>query len=197
MFDLSLYSVVLLVHIASAIVLVSSAVFAPLTRRAVLRAPTLERLRDWINFLERSVRANPPAAVVLLASGLYMGTTGWWTQPWFFVALGAWIANFGLATFVVKPSVSAVARAAAAGDGPVSGSIDALCRARGWEIGEGVMRGNDFAMLYVMFVKPSGTESCLVVAAAGMVCVVLEWALTKRATRARLPVLSAATSEAS
>ena len=47
MCELSLYSIVLLVHIASAIVLVSSAMFAPLTRGAILRATTREQLRDW------------------------------------------------------------------------------------------------------------------------------------------------------
>ena len=197
MFELSLYSVVLLAHIAAGIVLVSSAVFAPLTRGAILRATSLERLRDWVTFLERSVRANPPAAMVLLASGLYMGATGWWSQPWFFVALGAWVANFVLATFVVRPAVAAVARAAASGEGPVNAGVDRLRRSRRWEVGEGLMRGNDFAMLYVMFVKPSGLESGLVVAAAAAVCVGLEWALTRRAGRAQVPGLTAAATEAS
>jgi hypothetical protein len=197
MFELSLYSVVLLAHIAAGIVLVSSAVFAPLTRGAILRATSLERLRDWVTFLERSVRANPPAAMVVLASGLYMGATGWWSQLWFFVALGAWVANFVLATFVVKPAVAAVARAAASGEGPVDAGIDSLRRSRRWEVGEGLMRGNDFAMLYVMFVKPSLAESLLVVAAAAAVCVGLEWALTRRAGRAQVPGLTAAATEAS
>ena len=196
MFELSVYSVVLLAHIAAAIVLVSSAVFAPLTRGAVLRAPTLERLRDWVTFLEHSVRANAPAAMLLLGTGLYMGSTGWWSQSWFFVALGAWVANFVLATFVVKPAVAAVARAAASGEGPVNAGVDRLRRSRRWEVGEGLMRGNDFAMLYVMFVKPSGLESGLIVAAAAAVCVGLEWALTRRAGRAQLPGLTAATTEA-
>src|SRR5512139_194474 len=163
MFELSLYSVVLLAHVAAGIVLVSSAVFAPLTRGAILRATTREQLRDWIGFLERSVRANPLAAMLLLGTGLYMGSTGWWSQPWFFVALGAWVANFVLATFVVKPAVAAVARAAASGESPVNAGVDRLRRSRRWEVGEGLMRGNDFAMLYVMFVKPSGLESGLVV----------------------------------
>jgi len=191
MFDLSLYSVVLLVHIASAIVLVGSALFAPLTRHAILRAPTVNRLGDWLDFLHRSVRANPPAAMVLLASGLYLGSAGWWSQPWFYVALGAWVANFSCATFVVKPSVVALARAAAgAGSGPVGPAVDGLRRSLRWEIAEGVMRGNDMAMLYVMFVKPSAAESLLVVAAASVASLGIEWVLTRRMTRAEAPVLA-------
>jgi hypothetical protein len=84
-----------------------------------LDAPTIDRLSDWLDVLRRSVRANPPAAMGLLASGLYLGSEGWWSQPWFYVALGAWVANFSCATFVVKPSVAALSRAATgAGSGP-------------------------------------------------------------------------------
>ena len=191
MFDLSLYSIVLLVHIASAIVLVGSALFAPLTRHAILRAPTVDRLRDWLDFLRRSARANPPAAMVLLASGLYLGSEGWWSQPWFYVALGAWAANLLLATLAVKPSVFALARAAAArGDGPVGPDVDRLRHSRRWEIAEGLMRGNDLAMLYVMFVKPTAAESLLVVAAAGLACLGIEWVLARRVTRVEAPILA-------
>jgi len=184
MFELSLYSVVLLAHIAAGIVLVSSAVFAPLTRGAILRATSLERLRDWVTFLERSVRANPPAAMLLLASGLYMGATGWWSQPWFYVAVGAWVVNLLLATRAVKPSAIALARAAAsAGDGQVGPDVDRLRHSRRWELGEGIMRGNDLAMLYVMFLKPPAAESLLVVAAAGLACIGVERALARRMSR--------------
>ncbi|MFO7691934.1 MAG: hypothetical protein R6V57_02495 [Vicinamibacterales bacterium] len=198
MFDLSLYSVVLLVHIASAIVLVSSALFAPLTRHAVLRAPTLDRLRDWLDFLRRSGRANPPAAMLLLGSGVYLGSAGWWSQPWFYVALGAWAANLLLATRAVKPSAIALARAAAsAGDGPVGPDVDRLRRSRRWELGEGIMRGNDVAMLYVMFVKPSAAESLLVVALAGLACIGAEWVLARRMSRLDSPALSASRAQVS
>jgi hypothetical protein len=191
MFDHSLYSIVLLVHIASGIVLVSSALFAPLTRHAILRAPTTDRLRDWVDFFVRSARANPPAAMLLLASGLYLGSAGWWSQPWFYVAAGAWAANFLLATLAVKPSVAALARAAAgAGNGAVGLEVDRLRHSRRWEVAEGIMRGNDLAMLYVMFVKPSLAESLLVVAAAGLACLAIEWALARRVSRVDTPVLA-------
>ena len=191
MFDLSVYSIVLLVHIASGILLVSSALFAPLTRHAILRAPALDRLRDSLDFLRRSARANPAAAMALLATGLYLGSAGWWHQPWFFVALAAWIANLLLATFAVKPSVIALARAAAgAGNGPIGPDVDRLRRSRRWDVAEGLMRGNDLAMLYVMFVKPSAAESLLVVAAAGLACLGIEWVLTRRVSRVDTPVLA-------
>jgi hypothetical protein len=45
------------------------------------------------------------------------------------------------------------------------------------------MRGNDLAMLYVMFLKPPAAESLLVVAAAGLACIGVERALARRMSR--------------
>ncbi len=181
MFDLSTYSVVLLVHIMSGIVLVGSSLFTPLTRREIASVRTLDRLREWLAFAARSTRANGPAAMLLLATGVYLGSTGWWSQGWFYVAVGAWFFSLILAMLFVKPSAIAVGRAAAeAGNGPVTEAIDRLRRSRRWEVAEGVMLGNDLAMLYVMFMKPSLAESLLVVGVAGAACVGLESMLTRR-----------------
>ena len=110
-------------------------------------------------------------------------------RSWFYVALGAWAANLLFATLAVKPSVFALARAAAGGsDGPIGSEVDRLRRSRRWEIAEGVMRGNDLAMLYVMFVKPSAAESLLVVAAASVACLGIERVLARRVTRVDAPI---------
>jgi hypothetical protein len=41
----------------------------------------------------RRSRANPAAAFILLGTGVYLGSAGWWTQAWFHVSLAAWLAN--------------------------------------------------------------------------------------------------------
>lgn len=195
MFDLSTYSVVLLVHILSGVFLIGSSLFTPLTRREIASARTLDRLREWLGFAARSTRANGPAAMILLATGVYLGSSGWWSQAWFYVAVGVWFTSLALATLVVKPAAVALGRAAvAAGDGPVTGAVDTLRRSPRWEAGEGLMLGNDLAMLYVMFVKPSLAESLLVVGVAGAACVGLVSALASR--RSRLEAGSAGTAAA-
>ena len=52
------------------------------------------------------------------------------------------------------------------------------------------MRGNDLAMMYVMFVKPSAAESLVVVTAAGLGCLAVEWALARRVSPVETTVLA-------
>jgi hypothetical protein len=88
-------------------------------------------------------------------------------QPWFLVALGAWLANSLLAVLVVKRRASATAAAAGRTAGnAITPAIDALRRSPAWDVAQRVMLANDLAMLYLMFNKPSLAESCGVVAVA-------------------------------
>lgn len=169
MFDLSPYSIVLLLHVTAGIVLISSSLFAPLTRHAILSSTSIEALRGWLDFARRSVRANPPASLVLLLTGLYLGANGWWSQPWFFVAIAAWLVNVLLAVLVLQRRAMALGQAAGrAGTGPIDAAIDALRRAPSWDVAAEIMLANDLAMIYLMFMKPSLAESCLVVGGAGV-----------------------------
>lgn len=169
MFDLSMYSIALLLHVTAGIMLISSSLFAPLTRRAILSASSIEALRGWLDFARRSVRANPPAALVLLLTGLYLGANGWWSQAWFLVAIAAWVVNVLLAVLVLQRRAMALGQAAGrAAAGPIDDAIDALRRTPSWDVAEDVMLANDLAMIYLMFIKPSLAESCLVVGAGAL-----------------------------
>lgn len=182
MFDLSLYSIALLVHVTAGVVLIGSSLFAPITRRAILSTSSIEALRDWLDFARRSVRANPPAALALLLTGLYLGANGWWSQPWFFVAIAAWLVNVLLAVLVLQRRAMVLGQAAGrAATGPIDAAVDALRRAPSWDTAEDVMLANDLAMIYLMFIKPSLAESCLVVGAGALYAGL-------RATRRRLRV---------
>jgi len=161
MMTLSLYSVLVFVHVASAMVLVGHSLGAPLVQVMMREARTLPALRAWLEFARRSARWNPPAALVLLFSGVYLGaSTGWWRQGWFLVALAAWIVNAALAARVLKPAAAALGQAAAlAGDGPVPDSLDRLRNGARWSAAR-VMLANDLVILYVMIDKPS-TAGCV------------------------------------
>ena len=165
MFDLNAYSLALLVHVAAATILVGSSMFEPLVRRSVLSSDSVRELRLWLGLARRAARLNPIAALAVLGTGLYLGSAGWWDTGWFRVALGLWLLNSALAVAVVKRSASALGSAAArAGDGPISGELDALRRVPAWTVAAETMRASDLSMLYVMFQKPSALEACLVAA---------------------------------
>jgi hypothetical protein len=179
-FNLSLYALALLVHVVGGCMLIGSTLSTPLIRRSILAAPTLGLVRTWLDFARRAGRLNPAAAFAVLGTGIYLGSAGFWTQGWFWVALAAWLANTLLAVLVVDRTASALAAAAGSREGAIDAPVDAIRRSRAWELAEPVMRANDLGMLYVMFVKPSAIECVLVLAGA----IALSIGADRRASRA-------------
>jgi len=183
MFDLSLDNVILLVHIIAGVLLVGSSAFAPQVAGALRRAPNVESLLMCLDFGRRTSAANPALAFVLLGTGIYLGSAGWWSTGWFWVAAVSWVVNSALAAGVVQRSAAALAKAAArVGHGPVTAELDAMRRARAWDIAEQVMLASDVGVLYAMFVKPSALEAMFVI--AGIFAVVFGWHAARSARRA-------------
>jgi len=164
MFNVDVHSLVLLVHVAAAVALVSSGLFAPLVRRALLAAESMDAVRLWLDFGRRAAKANPATSLAVLATGIYLGSAGWWSQPWFFVAGATWLANALVATLVVKRAAGRTAAAAARTQGDaVTAEVDALRRSRAWTAGLDILLASDFSLLYLMFNKPGLIESLIVV----------------------------------
>ncbi|MCC7034933.1 MAG: hypothetical protein IT179_19075 [Acidobacteria bacterium] len=170
MSHLSAYSLAILLHLVAAMVLVGASVSSVYVRRAILEATSIGALRAWLGFAHRSSTANPVAALALLGTGIYLGSRGWWTHAWFYVALASWLANSVLAARVLKPAGAAMGAAMAGvpDAAPVDGRVDALRRSPGWRVAGALMLASDMAMLYVMVLKPSLIES-LAVVAGGMI----------------------------
>lgn len=167
--EFSMYTLAVFAHIVAAMVLIGGGFVTPLLHSFICEAATLGELRTWLAFGRRASKANPVAALVLLGTGVYLGSFGWWTEPWFFVALAAWVLNAGLAAAVVGRTAGALGRAAAQGGSePVPATVDALRRSRGWALAHHAMLANDLAILWVMLAKPAaaGSIGILVVAIA-------------------------------
>ena len=180
MFELSSYSLIVFAHVASAMTLVGHSLGSPLVHAMIRDARSLPALRAWLDFARQSARWNPAAALVLLGSGVYLGSAGWWSQAWFHVAVAAWVVNLLLAALVVKRSAAALGMAAArAGDGPVPDDVDRLRRLPGWAAAARTMLANDLAILYVMIGKPSLVESLAVMAMANAVLLGLSLVRTR------------------
>ncbi len=166
MFNLSIYSVTLLVHVVAGTILIGGSLFAPLIHKSMVTADSLGALRMWVNLARKSASANPATALVILGTGLYLGSQNWWTQPWFYVASAAWLLDSLLAVLVINPAVAGLGAAIGSREGAIDAKIDARRRSRTWELAGEVTRGSDLSMLYVMFVKPGLIESCVVVVVA-------------------------------
>ena len=159
---LSPWQWVLFVHVVAGLVLAGASVSAPLIRNAIRTAETMPELRRWLSFSRRVGRFNPPSALILLGSGIYLGTVGWWKTGWFAVSIAVWIVNSALAVHVVKKTQATIAGAESV---PAAREIAAN---RTWDIADGILLANNFAMVWVMTAKPSLIESLAVVVAANI-----------------------------
>jgi uncharacterized membrane protein len=102
---MSLYTFAKLVHIAAAIVLVGSYLLAPVLHGAIRGATDVRALRALARLQHHVITASGPAAVLVLASGVYMTLAGWsFTDSWIAVALVLFVVNGALAMSVVDPS---------------------------------------------------------------------------------------------
>jgi hypothetical protein len=165
--DVSPYVVVLFAHVVSAIALVGESIGSPLVQRQVRTARTAGELRLWVAFAQRATRLNGPIALVLLGSGIYLGSYGWWAQPWFYVAAGGWLVNAILGGGVLKRTAESIAKAAAAAtDDRIPAEAEQLRQAPTWRLAHAVMLGNDFAIVYVMFNKPALVPALVVLTGA-------------------------------
>lgn len=168
---MSLYELMVFVHVAAAVALLSGSVIAsPAVRGAVRRAGTTQDIRAYLTLGGPLLILEPTSAVVVLTSGIYLTSVAdFWTQGWVQAAIAFWIVNAVVAGAVVKPTIGrVVAAAATAADGPVDRHLDMLRRSLRWSVGGDVLLASDLAMLYVMTMKPELAGSLLAVAGTMM-----------------------------
>ena len=183
------YSLVLFVHVVAAVALVGHSLTTPISRAVLREARTVRDVGRLAAFEHRLSRWNPAIALVLLASGVYLGSAGWWWQGWFYVSIAAWLVNSALAARIVGPGVAALAAAAdAAGDGPVPPGVDALRRSTRLAVASQVMLGADIAILFIMMNKPTTLGSLAILGAVTAALVALAFLPRRQAA----PVLTRA-----
>ena len=164
---MGLYELIVFVHVAAAVALLSSSVVAsPGIRAAVRGAATTQEVRAYLALGRPLLVLEPVSALVVLVSGIYLASVAnFWTQGWVQVAVGFWLVNAVVAGTLVKPALQVVdAEATTAVDGPVGQQLDTLRRSPRWVFGGDLLMASDAAMLYVMTMKPALMPSLLVVA---------------------------------
>jgi hypothetical protein len=181
---MSAYQLLVFVHVAAATALLAGSVIgSPAVRRAVRGAATTRDLRAFLTIGRPLAVLEPVAAVVVLASGIYLTSViRFWALGWVQVAVAFWVVNAALAGTLVKPAIERIAREAHATTGQVIGErLDALRWSDRWSYGGDLVGATDVAMLFLMTVKPGHVGSLAAVAAAW--AVVLGARLLRRRSR--------------
>lgn len=177
----SSYEIVVFVHVAVAFVLVGGSLSAPLLRGAIRGAASAAEVRQWAAFARRATRLNPPAALAVLATGIWLGSAGWWSAGWFYVSIAVWLATSLLAVLVVHRTEEILEKAAEAGTAPEA--LDPIRFAAKWDVATASMLANDFAIIWIMMQKPSTAVALGVLGAANAILIGIALARRGSATR--------------
>ncbi len=167
---MTFYTLILFLHVAAGLVLVGASLLTPLINRAIENTESVAALRSLLSLDQQAAAANPVAALVLLGSGIYLGTGGWFHAGWFYVSLALWVVNGVLAVVIVRRAAMRLAKSAIASGsgGAIPAEVAEMRRSRARTMAESVMAANDVAILYVMIGKPDVLQSCLVVIIANV-----------------------------
>jgi hypothetical protein len=184
----SVYAVVVFVHVVSAIALVGSTLFDPLFGAGVRRARTTQGLREWARVLLTTGQWAGRAAPVTFLTGLYLAFAGdWWGSGWLEVSLILFVlAGVGALGFLEPAAKRLVAAADAAPDGPVGADLEALRHDRRTTVVESFLLPGDLTIVFLMTNKPGFTGAFTAMAVAALAGAVL-LALHHAPQRQRMP----------
>ncbi len=165
---MTLYSVVVFIHVIGAIVLVGSTILSPLLGAGLRRATTVDGLRGSARVMKGVNDLAGVAAPLVLVAGLYLAFAGdWWGSGWVEVSLALFAFAAVMAIGVIDPSVKRLVGAAdAAPDGPVTAELVALRDARKVAVAESFLLPGDIAIVFLMITKPGFVGSLVTLAVA-------------------------------
>jgi hypothetical protein len=186
------YTLVVFVHSAAAVALLAGSVIgSPAVRAAAGRAATAQELRAYLGLGGPLLVLEPVAALLVLASGIYLTAFWGWSPGWIQVAVGLWVLNLAVAAALVHPAHKRIAQAAAAaGDEPVGPQLHALRSSPRWLLGGDVLMANDAAVLFLMVAKP-GLAGSLATAAGVNILVLAVRLVSSRVRRSAASVAAA------
>lgn len=168
------YTLVVFIHIAAAVMLLATSILGePAVRAAVRRATDAAELRAYLAIGHPMSMISPVAAILLLASGIYLTSRGmFWALGWVQVAVAFWVVNSVLAAALMRPAMKRVqAEADTAGDRAVGPSLDRLRWSQAWTWSVDLMAANDAAVLCLMTLRPGlgGSLGVVIVGNAAVV----------------------------
>lgn len=169
---MTLYTLMVFLHIATAFLLLSTSIVGePLVRAAARRTASARDLRAFLEIGRPMARLSPVAALLVLATGVYLATVGrFWTLGWVQASIAIWLVNSVLAVAVVRRAVDRLQREVSVTTETVGPGLDELRWAREWSWGLDMMAANDAVMLAIMTLKPSlGGSLLLLLLANGAV----------------------------
>ena len=181
---MSVYTLVIIIHVLSGMFLVGGGFAEIGLRVAIRRAGTRPEVITLIRHYATALKPHPLVALLLLGTGIWLGSSGWWSAAWFAVSALAWVMNVALSLTTIKPSAKAVAMAAMSGSGDaIDETLDRARTHRRWHLGASSMFANNLGFVWVMYMKPDLAGSIAAFAVANAVILSLVLMTGARASR--------------
>jgi hypothetical protein len=158
---MSLYTLLLFVHVSGAICLFIGMGIWLFGITAIGRAARVEQVRTLADLMLMARLAVPAGAFVVIAAGLAMTRIAWGLQTgWIAVALGSLVIIGPIGTWVIDPKVRAVAALAhTLPDGPLPITLAERTHDRVLRLALYTMTAMLFGIVYLMTAKPALTSA--------------------------------------
>jgi hypothetical protein len=162
-----MYSISLFLHIVGALGLFASLAFEQAGLFNLRRASTNAQAREWLSLFRALRRIQGPAALVLVATGLYMMATRWNHQAWAGLGLVGMVLMAVIGAAVTGRRMKAIGRAVPVGDGPLPPTLRERLDDPALRMSVSVRVALALGIVFNMSVKPAtgGAVASLVVAA--------------------------------
>ena len=158
---MSLYTLLLFVHVCGAICLFIGMGIWLFGITAIARAGQVEQVRTLAELMLMARLAVPAGAGVVIAAGLAMTLTAWGLQTgWIAVALGSLVIIGPIGTWLIDPKVRAMAALAdTLPDGPLPITLAERTHDRVLRLALYTMTAMLFGIVFLMTTKPTLTSA--------------------------------------
>jgi hypothetical protein len=161
---MSLYSVLLYVHVLGAMGYVSGTIFSLLGLFALRNARRVEQARSILGLVERSGQVSGISLLILLVAGLLMTITTWgWQTGWIDVTLGTLVLLFGSGALMGIRRHRITVLIKDMPDGPIPGDIEQMMYDPWMGMGIYLLVTLLLGIIFLMTVKPGLSGSLLVI----------------------------------
>src|SRR5215217_4382536 len=154
---MSLYSIMLFIHVSSAICLFIGFGVWLFGISAISGAAQVQQVRTLADLMLMARLLVPASALLVIAAGLYMALTTWGLQTgWIAVALGGLVLIGPVGTWVIDPRVRTIATLAhTLPDGPLPAALAERTHSPVLRIGLATLTAMLFGIVFLMTTKPT------------------------------------------
>ncbi len=187
---MTLYSIVLFLHIVGTLGLFVSLGLEWVSLAYWRRASTAEQAREWLGVRGWVMRLGPTSLVLILLSGFYMVVTTWGWVSWIVVALAALVLIAIIGATLTGVPMGTIQKAAAAESGPLSPALrQRLNDPRLW-ISIQTRTAIALGIVFLMVIKPEWVGSSITIGIAVLLGLALALPMWRRGRAKGAPALS-------